>query len=60
MVLFREDVSQLIADKLRSSNQFVNTSVGVTVNPVLCTAFLDETVLVCNESPIDTAPFEIG
>ena len=60
MVLAREDVSQLVTDKLRSANQFVNIPVGVTVNPVLSATFLDKTVLVCNEGSIDTAPFEIG
>lgn len=34
IVLICEDISQLVADKLRSANLFVNIPMGVTVNPV--------------------------
>ena len=46
IVLICEDISQLVADKLRSANLFVNIPVGVPVDPVLRPASLDEIILI--------------
>ena len=59
IVLIWEDISQLVADKLRSANLFVNIPVGVTVDPVLRPASLDEIILIGNKGTVDAAPFEI-
>ena len=60
IVLFCEDVAQLVADKMRHANLFVNIPVGMTVNPILSTAFLDEIVLIRNKGTIDAASLKIG
>ena len=46
IVLICENISQLVADKLRSANLFVSIPVGVTVDPVLRPASLDEIILI--------------
>ena len=60
IVLICEDISQLVADKLRSANLFVNIPMGVTVNPVLRPASLDEIILIGNKGTVDVASLEIG
>ncbi len=60
IVLFCEDVAQLVADKMRPANLFVNIPVGMTVNPILCAAFLDEIVLIRNKGTVDAASLKIG
>ena len=59
IVLICENISQLVADKLRSANLFVSIPVGVTVDPVLRPASLDEIILIGNKGTVDAAPFEI-
>ena len=59
-MLICEDISQLVADKLRSANLFVNIPVGVTVDPVLRPAALDEIIRIGNKGTVDAAPFDIS
>ena len=60
IVLICEDISQLVADKLRSAYLFVNIPMGVTVNPVLRPASLNEIIFIRNKGTIDAASLEIG